>query len=209
MCYYYDILREPKQDDPVLMCRVNVIPGHIGHDNRHFQALLEKSTGCFAIGHGLAKQPPICVPKKAIENSASCYGGQLEVLVTESLTKEQRPSLQMEFGVVDSAGLVVALISPSAVVYNVFRGTGLVPCQNDGCEESGAIAQEVATAIADQEGSNPIYQLNIAGSQVILFRDDPAVRLFVALICWEPLIQRRECIPCCLRTRQKWMGQYH
>ncbi|KAJ5669772.1 hypothetical protein N7462_010842 [Penicillium macrosclerotiorum] len=43
ICFFYDVLRDPQQKDPVMLCRVNVIPGHIQYHQRVFQAVNEKT----------------------------------------------------------------------------------------------------------------------------------------------------------------------
>jgi hypothetical protein len=205
LCCYLDILREPIQDDPIALARVNVIPGSIQYEGRLFHRVGEKSTNQFAAAGSSKNRPKYCVPEKVVQSIERCFGGTLELLLTEEFPKDRRPSLEVDYGVVDKTG-VRWLFGPSIAVRSICRSSGLVTCWNDGCQLSQAIAQDLAAGMAQEATTVPVCKLVISNSTVTIF-DGGHVAVFLAAFgCWEPLFQRGECIACCVRTgcRNGW-----
>ncbi|KAL2808665.1 CFEM domain-containing protein [Aspergillus granulosus] len=78
LCFFYDVLRDPHQDDLVNLCRVNVIPGYIQKDERVFETITTTATQLFSVGEReVASRPAIAVPEKTISVVRRSYGGKL------------------------------------------------------------------------------------------------------------------------------------
>ncbi|KAJ6036621.1 hypothetical protein N7540_000900 [Penicillium herquei] len=198
VCLFYDILRQPLQDDPSNLCRVKVIPGEIGVGTQTFSFIQEKSTARSSIGLRYARPAKTCAPKKVLDNVTECYGVELQLLVTESIGKDRQPALEAIYGIKKGNDLNEMIrIRPSLVVTNVIRGSGQVSCYNNGCVQSRGYA-EALIPVVSQEGFETACQMNLGGRQVTLFRDHLVARLFIATECWEPYIIRDECLPCAL-----------
>jgi len=205
LCCYLEILREPIQDDPIALARVNVIPGYIQYEGRLFHRVGEKSTNLFAAVCSSKNRPKYCVPEKVVQSIERCFGGTLELLLTEEFPKDRRPSLEVDYGVVDKTGMRW-LFGPSTAVRSICRSSGLVTCWNDGCQLSQAIAQDLEAGMDQETTTVPVCKLVISNSTVTIF-DGGHVAVFLAAFgCWEPLFQRGECIACCVRTgcRNGW-----
>ncbi|KAI9861032.1 MAG: hypothetical protein M1813_005461 [Trichoglossum hirsutum] len=86
LCYYLDILRNPIQDDPITLARVNVIPGYIHYKNILFHRVSEKSTNlfsaCVRAPSSSKGRPRDCVPEKVVQGVEKSFGGGLELLLT-------------------------------------------------------------------------------------------------------------------------------
>ncbi|KIX05670.1 uncharacterized protein Z518_03642 [Rhinocladiella mackenziei CBS 650.93] len=204
VCCYLDILREPQQDDPISLCRVNVIPGYIQWNDRVFHKVGEKSTNLFSATVALKGRPQDCVPEKVVRDIERSYGGRLNLLVSEELSKDRRAFLEVDYGIFEETR-ELGRFGPAKAARSICRSSGLISCQNDGCVESTSIAHELKDAIADGN-TGPVLKLDICGSKVTIFQDDQVVRLLAAFGCWEPLFQRGECLACCVRTgcRNGW-----
>ncbi|KAL3457760.1 hypothetical protein BJX64DRAFT_302391 [Aspergillus heterothallicus] len=210
LCFYYDILRDPHQDDPINLCRVNVIPGYIQKDDRVFQAITsEATTQLFSFSGRDAKtitRPGTAVPPKAISAAQKSYGGKLQTIATELLTRDFHPSLDVGFQVVDVSGTPTVIVAPAQVVQNVFRSTGFAYCarhqgtsDGEACSGPTHLKQELDAALQQlQSSSDPVTTVKTGKSEIVVFKPDRIVRLVVAAQCWEPILQRGECLLCCL-----------
>jgi len=85
-------------------------------------------------------------------------------------------------------------------VQSICRSSGLVACRNDQCLSSQAIAQDLAAQLALQESNIPVSRVAIGSSSIVIFEGGQTALLFAAFGCWEPYIQRGECLACCVRT---------
>ncbi|KAH0562207.1 hypothetical protein GP486_003096 [Trichoglossum hirsutum] len=204
ICCYLDILREPQQDDPIGLCRVNVIPGYIQWNDRVFHKVGEKSTSLYSTSAPLQGRPKHCVPDKAVRDIERSYGGRLEVLVSEEFSKDRSAFLEVDYGIFEEMQ-ELGRFGPARAARSICRSSGLISCQNDGCVESKSLAKDLEGIMADGN-SGPALKFDICGSEVTIFNDDQVVRLLAAFGCWEPLFQRGECIACCVRTgcRNGW-----
>ncbi|GES63823.1 hypothetical protein ATEIFO6365_0007051000 [Aspergillus terreus] len=194
LCFYLDILRDFTAVDAMEMCRVNVIPGHIIFENRLYSCVGEKATLLSKKG-AYNKRPQVCIPERVVQAVQSCMGGTAMLNVTETMTYDRQPALEVYFEILRD-GQAKARVSPCKIVQNIPRGIGVVQCQNDGCNKS-----EEARKLLDQsEERGPLLRTIVADNrQVYLFRDDVITRLLALFHCWEPLIQRDECLACCVR----------
>jgi hypothetical protein len=207
LCCYYDILREPIQDDPTALARINVIPGCIHYDGKLFYRVGEKSTNLFANTTPVNQKnrPQDCVPGKVVQGIEECFGGTLNLLLTEEFSKDRRDFLEVDYEVVGKTGKL-GKFGPAKAVRNICRSSGLVTCRNDGCQSSRVVANELKTKMAQETTTVPVCKLVIGSSTVTIFDGGHVVLLLAAFGCWEPLIQRGECIACCVRTgcRNGW-----
>ncbi|KAF4446951.1 hypothetical protein F53441_9467 [Fusarium austroafricanum] len=199
ICCYLDILRSPKQDDPMALARVNVLPGHIEWQGRLFHKLGEKSTSLFDATSFVQSRPKDCVPSRVMNAIESCSGGSLELILTESISRDRRALLEVDYEVEDRTGGRHRL-GPAIAVRSICRSSGLVTCLNDGCQLSQAIAQDVAVKLGQKSSTTTVCQVMINNSTVTIFDGGQIALLIAAFGCWEPLIQRGECLACCVRT---------
>ncbi|KAL2818017.1 hypothetical protein BJX63DRAFT_440312 [Aspergillus granulosus] len=190
ICFYLDILKNPLADDPAALCWVNVIPGHIQFEGRLYNRVSEKTTDLSNKG-ALQKRPSNCVPSKVFRILERCTGASVMLNVTDSTTQDRRPTLEVFFEILRNAERQ-DVVRPWRVVHGISRGLGLIQCRNDGCEESNMLTGNLKEAILDK----PAQTITIHNSKVSLFEDDPVSRLVVVSHCWEPIIQRDECLAC-------------
>jgi hypothetical protein len=207
LCFYYEILRDPHHDDPVNLCRVNVIPGYIQKEDRMFQMITTKSsTLLFSAGERqLVARPTFAVPEKTISTVKELYGGKLQTLATELLTKDFHPSLDVTFQISSATGIRGIPVDPARVVQNIFRSSGFVYCArhnsmgDDPCPSPAQYEQDLAAALQQlQDSADAVTAVQLANSKAVVFKPDRVVRLVVAAQCWEPILQRGECLLCCL-----------
>jgi len=205
ICCYLDILREPFQDNFTALARVNVLPGQIQFEGRLFSKLGERSTSLFDPTSFLQARPKCCVPDRVVQTIEQCFGGDLKLILTETISKDRSASLEVDYEVTGKTG-ECRRFGPARAVRSICRSSGLVMCRNDGCGSSQAIAQDLAVQLAQATSTIPACKVVINNSTVTIFDNDHVVLLFAAFGCWEPLIQRGECIACCVRTgcRNGW-----
>ncbi|KAL4812498.1 hypothetical protein BDW67DRAFT_193590 [Aspergillus spinulosporus] len=182
ICVYLDILHNPLPEDPTALCRVNVIPGHIQFEGRLYNQLGEKTTDLSNKG-ALQNRESNCVPEKVFTILQRCAGGNVTLNVTDSTTPDRRAMLEISLEVSQNTEYR-NLVRPWRVVQNNARGLGLIHCRRDGCTDSERIGD----------------------GKVSLFSHSPVTRLLVTQNCWEPLIQRDECLACTVRAgcEQGW-----
>ncbi|KAL2815412.1 hypothetical protein BDW59DRAFT_166818 [Aspergillus cavernicola] len=192
ICFYLDILKNPLSEDPMALCWVNVLPGHIQFEGRLYNRVGEKTTDLSNKGL-LQKRPSVCVPPKVFSILERCAGGTVMLNVTDSATRDRRPTLEVFFGILQN-DKHHDVVGPWRVVHNISRSLGLIKCRNDGCVESEMVRDDLAKAIQDTAAQ--AQTIKIGNSKVSLFEDNPVSRLLVTYNCWEPLIQREECLAC-------------
>ncbi|CEL08532.1 hypothetical protein ASPCAL11681 [Aspergillus calidoustus] len=200
ICFYLDILRNPLAEDPTALCWVNVIPGHIQFEGRLYNRVTEKTTDLYNEG-ALWKIPSDCVPSKVFRILERCAGGNVMLDVTDRTGSDRQPTLEVFIEVLRIAERE-ATVGPWIVVHNISRGLGRIRCRNEGCNESKTITGDISKVIEDR----PVQTITVGKSKVSLFEDDPVSRLVVASNCWEPLIQREECLACSVSAgcKQVW-----
>ncbi|KAF2188438.1 hypothetical protein K469DRAFT_685134 [Zopfia rhizophila CBS 207.26] len=190
VCCYLDILREPLQDDHTALARVNVLPGHIQFEGRLFSKLGEQSTSLYDPTSFVQPRPKkCCVPDRVVQAIEQCFGGHLELILTETISKDRSASLEVDYEVRGKAGKS-RRFGPARAVQSICRSSGLVKCRNDGCQSSQAIAQDLAVQFAKASSMIPICNAVINNSIITIFDGDHVVLLLAAFGCWEPLIQR-------------------
>jgi hypothetical protein len=206
ICCYLDILREPLQDDYTALARVNVLPGHIQFEGRLFGKLGEQSTILYDPTSFVQPRPKkCCVPDRVVQTIEQCFGGRLELILTETISKDRTAFLEVDYEV-RAQDAKRHRFGPARAVRSICRSSGLVRCKKDGCQSSQAIAQDLAVQFAKASSIIPICNVVINNSTITIFDGDHIALLFAAFGCWEPLIQRGECIACCVQTgcRNGW-----
>ncbi|BCS28025.1 uncharacterized protein APUU_61073S [Aspergillus puulaauensis] len=200
LCFYLGILKNPLAEDPVALCWVTVVPGHIQFEGRLYGRVNEKATDLYNRGV-LQKRPADCVPSKVFRSLDRCAGGNVMLNVTDSVTQDRRPALEVAFEILQS-GRRQDVVGPWRVVHTIPRGLGLINCRDDGCEDSKVATGDLNKAI----GHTPMQTITIGNSKVSLIEDSPISRLLVTANCWEPLIQREECLSCAVWSgcKQGW-----
>ncbi|KAL3432919.1 hypothetical protein BDV09DRAFT_187144 [Aspergillus tetrazonus] len=200
ICVYLDILHNPLSEDPTALCRVNVIPGHIQFEGRLYNQVGGK-TADLSNEVALENRPSNCVPEKVFTILQRCAGGNVTLNVTDSTTPDRRAMLGISLEVSQNTEYR-NIVHPWRVVQNISRGLGLIHCRRDGCTDLERIKDELSKDVHD----NLVYSTKIGDSKVSLFSHDPVTRLLVTQNCWEPLIQRDECLACTVRPgcEQEW-----
>ncbi|KAL4949859.1 hypothetical protein BDW69DRAFT_202532 [Aspergillus filifer] len=200
ICFYLDILRDPLAHDPTALCRVNVIPGHIQFEGRLYNRVSERTTDLHNKG-ALQKRPSECVPSKVFRILERCTRGNVMLNVTDETGSDRQPTLEVFFEVLQNAERVTT-VGPWRVVHNISRGLGLINCRKEGCEQSKTKTGDFAKTVQDK----PVQTIIIGKSKVSLFENYPLSRLVVTSNCWEPLVQREECLECSVSAgcQQEW-----
>jgi hypothetical protein len=176
------MLRTPRQDDPIALARVNVLPGHIEWNGRLFHRLGEKSTSVFdATSFGQAR-PKNCVPDRVLKAVKQYSDSKLELILTESISRDRRACFEVDHGVTDKTDGRYRR-GPVRAVRSICRSSGLATCSNDGCPLSQAIAQDLATKLAQESSTTPVCQVVINNSTVTISDGDQVALLIAAFGC--------------------------
>ena len=194
LCYFFDILINPSFGAGTA-AKVHIITGRIEHEGRAFNLLsdMDAKTPPFGGAHYRPRDPPRFLDKHLGE-LATCYGSQLLVLVTERLD-----GLELEYAVSKDSAIILSF-GPARAIHTMCRNEGLVSCgRSSECPrppELGDVEKEIVDCYASKK---PICHLKDGEDEMVLIQGDFITRLAAAARTWDPIIQRDECLACCVR----------
>ena len=202
LCYFFDILINPSFGASAA-AKVHIINGRIEHEGRAFNMLsdMDAKTPPFGGPGSRAGDQPRFLDKHLSE-LARCYGSQLSVLVTQRLD-----GLELEYAVSKDSTILLSF-GPARAIHTMCCNEGLVSCgRNSECPkppESEDLEKEIVDCRASQK---PICHLKDGEDEMLLIQGDINIRLAAAARTWDPIIQRDECLACCVRYGVKRGGK--
>ena len=194
LCYFFDVLINPSFGAGTA-AKVHIINGRIEHEGRAFNMLSDMD----------AKTPPFGGPSyrgrdkprfldKHLGELARCYGSQLSVLVTQRLD-----GLELEYAVSKDSTIILTF-GPARAIHTMCCNEGLVSCgRNSECPKPPEL-EDLEKEILDCRASKKqICHLKDGEDEMLLIQGDFITRLAAAARTWDPIIQRDECLACCVR----------
>ena len=202
LCYFFDILINPSFGAGTA-AKVHIINGRIEHEGRAFNMLSDMD----------AKTPPSGGPSYRarvqprfldihLSELARCYGCQLSVLVTQRLD-----GLELEYALSKDSTILLSF-GPARAIHTMCCNEGLVSCgRNPECPKPPEL-EDLEKEIVDCRASQkPICHLKDGEDEMLLIQGDINIRLAAAARTWDPIIQRDECLACCVRYGVKNGGK--
>ena len=147
----------------------------------------EKSTSLFDPTSFVRARPKDCVPDRVLNAVKQYFDSKLELILTESISRNRRACLEVDYEVTDKTDGRYRL-GPAIGVRRICRGSGLVTCSNDGCQLSQAIVQDLAAKLAQESSTAPVCQVTINNSTDTIFDGDQIALLIAAFGCWGGLL---------------------
>ena len=188
LCYFFDILVDPASETQ--RAKVHVIPGRIEYNGRAYDKLGDIDQGTPPM---LGGKEDMGFVDSSIEGLAKGYGGQLDVFVEERLD-----GLSVQYGLVkDLNGCIV--FGPSRAVHMLCRNEGLVNCKGEGCFGT---PEELRSGIMDSLLDDKAFcrmKFNEDKEEFLFVHGDSITRLAAVANTWDPVIQRVQCLSCCIR----------
>ena len=192
LCYYFDKLVTPSFGAG-RAARVHITPGRIEHQGRGYNILRD-------VGHD---SPPHSGPKGTAEVSWSGIqqaltkgrGGQPEILVEERLD-----GLSIHYGVIKDS-IICYTFGPARAVHSMCRNEGRISTCHGKCiipAEFNEIREAVGICV-EKEESFCLYRFTRAQAEHLFVLGDTLACLGASTEMWDPIIQRHECLACCVR----------
>lgn len=208
ICYYFDILREPQQHDPIALTRVNVLPGHIEWDRRLFYKLGEQGTNRVieSLQRRVTPKKDDVFPDRVRRSIELGFNSSPDMILRESIANDRRPLLEVDFEVLDESGRKHRM-GPAQIVYNIWGGSGLVACSRSAHQSSQMSTRDVTDTLERETISVPVCQITLNGSIVNIVDGGQTALLLAAFGCWNAFIQRDQCLTCCVQTGLRNKGE--
>ncbi len=192
LCYYFDILVEPSFGAN-RAALVHITPGSIEHRGRAYTLLRDSGadippyTGSQGPGHY-----EILHLGDELERGR---GGQLEVLVEERLD-----GLSISYGISKDMSICYRF-GPARAVHSMCRNEGRVSTCYGKCAYSPGINEIKETVRSCLESGHTVCRFTEKESQVgfLFVLGDTWSSLGAVAQAWDPVIQRVECLACCIR----------
>ena len=192
LCYYFDLLVAPSFG-AARAARVHITPGRIEHQGRGYNILRD-------VGHD---SPPHSGSNGIDEKSWSRFqqaltkgrGGQPEILVEERLD-----GLSIHYGVIKDSDLCYTF-GPARAVHSMCRNEGRISTCHGKCiipAQFKEIREAVGMCI-EKEESLCLYRFTGAQAEHLFVLGDTPTCLGASTEMWDPIIQRHECLACCVR----------
>ena len=210
LCSYFDLLVEPSFGAG-RAARIHVTPGHIEYRDRAYKMIRDARSD----------RPPLIGPtdqgqcgwdslKDLLENGC---GGQAELLVEERLD-----GLSVCYGISKNS-TIYHTFGPARAVHVMCRSEGLVPSCYGKCTYSPQLEKMRETLRSSLRSGSSLCRLKDDESQVefLFIMGDVLACLAAAAGTWDPIVQRIECLACCIRyaltTERKYvtiiMGKHY
>ena len=210
LCSYFDLLIEPSFGAH-RAARIHVTPGHIEYRDRAYNMIRDAGSD----------QPPLSGPTDpghrgwnwVMDVLEKGCGSQAELLVQERLD-----GLSVCYGISKNS-TIYHTIGPARAVHVMCHSEGLVPTCYGKCTYTPQL-QKIREALeSGLRSGDSLCRLKDDESQVelLFIMGDVLACLGAAVGTWDPVIQRKECLACCIRyalsLERKYvtiiMGKHH
>ena len=122
------------------------------------------------------------------------------------LVTQRLDGLELEYAVSKGSTIVVSesefilSFGPARAVHTMCRNEGLISCgRSSSCPKPPEL-EDLENEILDCHASKrQICHLKDGENEVVLIQGDYITRLAAAARTWDPIIQRDECLACCVR----------
>ena len=191
LCHFLDILINPSFGAG-RAAKVHIISGRIEHEGRAYNLLSDVDSISPTLRGPETARPPFL--DKYLGEFDKCYGSELTMLVTQRLN-----GLAVEYAVTKGSK-IRQTFGPTRAVHTMCRNEGLVSCgRNSDClrpPELEIIEKEIVDCCASKKS---VCHLKEDENEISLIQGDFITRLTAAAHTWDPIIQRDECLACCVR----------
>ena len=201
LCYYFDILVEPSFGAGQAAL-VHISPGSIEHRDRTYTLLRDSG----------ADVPPYTGPQGPSpyeilhlgDELEKAGGGQLQVLVEERLD-----GLSISYGISKDMTICYSF-GPARAVHSMCRNEGKVLTCYGTCAYSPGINEIKENVRSRIMSGNTVCRFIEKESQVgfLFVLGDTLSSLGAAAHAWDPIIQRVECLACCIRLSKSTGHKY-
>ena len=192
LCYYFDLLVAPTFGAG-RAARVHITPGRIEHQGRGYNILRD-------IGQGI---PP--------RSGREIYGEDWWLKVQQALRKgrdaqpeilveERLDGLSIHYGVIKDSD-VCYTFGPARAVHSMCRNEGRISTCHGSCilpPQLTEITEAVQMCVTNEEPLC-LYKFTGAQTQHLFVLGDVLTCLGASAEMWDPIIQRHECLACCVR----------
>ena len=189
LCSYFELLVEPSFGAH----RIHVTPGHIEYRDRAYNMIRDAGSD----------HPPLSGPPgqsqrgwdTLMDRLEKGCGGQAELLVQERLD-----GLSVCYGVSKNS-TIHHTFGPARAFHAICHSEGLVPACNGKCTYSPRLEKIREALETSLQSGNSLCQLKDDESQIefLFIMGDVLACLSAAAGTWDPIIQRNECLACCIR----------
>ena len=195
LCYCYNILLQPSSNS-AQAARIHVVNGGIEHNGRVYDHLSDggrgqntpPSSGRFPGGAPGFSQ-------YLLERLTDSNGSRLEVLVSERFD-----GLGLEYAVCKDSDTLMTF-GPAKVVDSMSHNEGLVSCARKGyCTQSPQVPDLLKAIASCSRNKTTFCRSRHGQEEFVLVLGDTISKLMAANASWTPIIQRDECLACCVRS---------
>ena len=192
LCYYFDILVNPTFGAR-RAARVHITPGSIEHHGRAYTLL--RDSGPDIPPYSGSRGPGSYELIEVGDELERGRGGELEVLVEERLD-----GLSISYGVSRDKNICYSF-GPARAVHSMCRNEGKVSTCYGKCDYSPQL-KEIREAVRSCiKSGDTVCRIKEADTQtgLLFVLGDSWSSLDAATHTWDPIIQRVECLACCIR----------
>ena len=192
LCSYFDVLIEPSFGAR-RAARIHVTPGHIEYRDRAYKMIRDAGS----------EHPPLAGPtdqgqrgwRSVMDLLENGSDGQAELLVEERLD-----GLSVCYGI-SRDSTIHHTFGPARAVHMMCRNEGLVPACYGKCTYSSQLEKMREDLRSSLSSGSSLCRFKDDESQVefLFIMGDVLACLAAAAGTWDPIIQRIECLACCIR----------
>ena len=191
LCYCLGLLLEPSYGS-ARAAQVYIVGGRIEHMGRAYEKVTDGGNSPPPLtGSAFGARPDF--PR--FDHLEKCLGSHLEVLVSERFE-----GLSVEYGICKDLS-TYATFGPANTTQSMCRNEGLVSCGRKGrCNQTPRIRELKEAAEASFRSGKVCCFVNMDQEAFLLVQGNIISRLFAARCTWDPIIQRDECLACCVKS---------
>ena len=191
LCYFLDILINPSFGAGGA-AKVHIISGRIEHEGRAYNLLSDVDSNTPPFVGPERVRPPLL--DKHLGEFDRCYGSQLSVLVTQRLD-----GLEVEYAVTKDSTTILTF-GPARAVHTMCRKEGLISCsRNSDCPKPPELKDLEKKIVECRASKKSVCHLKEDEDELLLIQGDFITRLAAVARTWDPIIQRDECLICCIQ----------
>ena len=196
LCYFLDVLTKPTLR-AAWAARVHVLPGRLEYLGRAYD-LLKDCGDLNPLYSGVPRGRDHSSQGLSALNDS--HNGRIEVLVSEAVSARSEVALSIEFGI-SKDGSIRGAVGPARAVQAMSKYEGLIPCRRkDGCSPTPYAKEIWEAAITSQRSGDPYCCQKVAEKELSLIHGNIVTGLLALTNMENPLVQRDECISCCVQV---------